>query len=250
MTPQLQESLLFCAMGGAKIIPASDLTKLYTADSALLRFHEEANRIRESAHKEATQIREDALSDAEENRKNGYIRGVKEAKLEQAALLQEAVCRRDFYWRNAESGLIQVVVDAVRSLCNEFTDLEKVKVTVGRALTSLRTGSIICIRIGPLDYMSAVDIYHALAKEHVALQNVKLFEDPELRGGSCTIVSDLGAVSCDFQTQIEALLLTLNSVLESYAGSDMTTSFKNTHTRFDHATDQYHTKAVDIPPVK
>ncbi|MES2772085.1 MAG: type III secretion system stator protein SctL [Pseudomonadota bacterium] len=142
---------------------------------------------------------------ASEERARGFAAGESAARSEQSQLIIDAVARRDLYLSGVEKELIGVVANAVRKIVGDFDDFERTRIAVVGALKALRKQSLATVRVGPSNYDEIRAAAEELAKLCPNLEVLDVEMDPRLRPGACTLVSDIGVVESDVETQIRAI---------------------------------------------
>lgn len=142
---------------------------------------------------------------ADEERMRGFSAGVNAARSEQAQLILDMVARRDMYLGSVEKDLIGVVANAVRKIVGEFDDFEKTRIAVAGALKALRKQAVATIRVGPSNYEEIRASADTLMRLCPNLEVLEVEMDPRLKPGACTLISDIGVVETDIETQIRAI---------------------------------------------
>jgi type III secretion protein L len=142
---------------------------------------------------------------ADEERMRGFSAGVNAARSEQAQLILDMVARRDMYLGSVEKDLIGVVANAVRKIVGEFDDFEKTRIAVAGALKALRKQAVATIRVGPSNYEEIRASASILMRLCPNLEVLEVEMDPRLKPGACTLISDIGVVETDIETQIRAI---------------------------------------------
>lgn len=159
---------------------------------------------------ERTRVHADAILamaqvSADEERMRGFSAGVNAARNEQSQLILDMVARRDLYLGNVEKDLIGVVINALRKIVSDFDDLEKTQIAVASALKALRKQAVATIRVGPSNYEEIRASTNTLIRLCPNLEVLEVEMDPRLKPGACVLISDIGVVETDIETQIRAI---------------------------------------------
>lgn len=203
------QALLQAAAVGGKIVRAGEVA-LGRRMTDLL----------EEAGRQAKTMRETAALDAELERQRGYEAGLRQSLTNQAQALLEATALRHTCLQRAHDGIVQVVLEAVRSLFHDFDDLARTRAAVAAALGALRQQAAATVRVHPADHAELLHRTDALLERFPALHALAFEQDPQLPRGACVLISDLGRVTCDLESQLLALERAVESSLHDAHSAD------------------------------
>lgn len=165
----------------------------------------DAQAVLADAQRRADELLGEARLGVAEERMRGYAAGMREARYEQAQIMVDAVMRRDAYLAAIEEHLVGVVLSAMRKITSEFDELARTRIAVTNALAALRNLTVATIRVNP----AHVDELRALKDRlfHICpyLRVLEIESDPRLESGACMLISDLGQIETDLESQIRAV---------------------------------------------
>ncbi len=193
-----------------------------------------------------------ALSAFEAEQQRGFREGREAARLEQTANMIEIISQTVDYFAKVEAQMVDLVVDAVRRIANDFDDREKVIKVVRNSLALVRNQKHITVKVHPsrLDELKANT--HSLEEAYPGIENIEAIADPSIADDSCVIESDIGQVEASMSGQIEALRTTFERVFGAgrSAASNSADSIENTNVfalTVDRALDGGTPQRVTIP---
>ncbi len=156
-----------------------------------------------------------ALSAFEAEQQRGYREGREAARLEQTANMIEIISQTVDYFAKVEAQMVDLVMDAVRRIANDFDDREKVIKVVRNSLALVRNQKHITVKVHPsrLDELRANT--RSLEDAYPGIENIEAIADPGIAEDACLIESDIGQVEASMSGQIEALRATFERVFGS-----------------------------------
>jgi type III secretion protein L len=155
----------------------------------------------------------------EQERARGYAEGKAAAWADQAERIMQASLRVDAYLQGAESQLVDVVVDSMRRIVQDFDDVERACAAVRSALAAVRSAEAIELRVNPADAGAVQQSVHDLATAYPGIRHIEVIRDPGVEPGACTLVCPAGLVHSDTQSQLRAIEAALRQSLEEAAES-------------------------------
>jgi type III secretion protein L len=164
-----------------------------------------AQQILADARNESAAILQRAELEAEAERQRGYQEGLQAARQQQTAILHDTHLRRDAYLAGSEEALVGVVMNAVRKIFSDFSDDERIRIVVGKALTSLRNQSRAVVRVHPFHYEALRGRIDHLKAGSPGLSVLTIEPDTRMIEGLCTLTSDVGVIETDLESQLSAL---------------------------------------------
>ncbi len=184
-----------------KIIRANDFWSFCDAQQAL-----------SDANNEKIQIIAESRLVFEEEKKRGYREGVELAKLEQSANMIAIVSQTVDYFSKVEAQMVELVMESVQKIINDFDDREKVIKVVRNSLTLVRNQKYITIVVHPSQSNSVSEGINAIKSSFPSIEKIDIAIDSQLNSDACIIESEIGRVEASMAGQIEALRSTFERV--------------------------------------
>lgn len=165
----------------------------------------DAKQLIKAAKKQAAAIIEKAKEEREVELKRGYEQGLEEARLQSAENMIENVSHTIDYLSNVEQQMVDLVMESVRKIFNEFNDEERTIVVVKDALSVVRNQKQMVLRIAP----DKVEFVRARMNEILALfpgiGYIDIVSDGRLKEDSCILETGIGTVEASLEGQLNAL---------------------------------------------
>lgn len=200
----------------SKIIKSQDVWAYQDAKRIVLEAMQRKDQIIDSAH---------AVFNVEQKR--GYREGRESARLEQTKNMIEIITQTVDYFARVESQMVDLVIDAVRRIINEFDDREKVIKVVRSSLALVRNQKYISLKVHP-DKISAVREHLVILKEiYPSIEQIEIIGDPKLANDACIIISDIGQVEASMSGQVEALRSSFEQVFGERRAASKIESIEN-----------------------
>ena len=182
---------------------ATDRRLVKATDVATVRTAEE---IVAAAEAEAERIREEAKAAFAAEKKRGYEEGLRNGKMEIAMLKLEQVDSSVAFMEGVERKMADVVMKALRSFVVEVGDKELVLQIVRKTMNAvIRTQRQVVLKVAP----EMVETVRArVAELRVAYPTVESFdvvEDPRLKGAACILETEAGVADASVETQLAAI---------------------------------------------
>ncbi len=159
----------------------------------------------ESAQVEAAAITASATAYRQAEAQRGYDEGMTKARDEQREMIMATIAMRDAYLRRLKDEMAEVVINAVRKIFSDFDDTQKTRIIVGKALRTLSNQKQATVRVHPGQYQAIRDSIDSLTAECPHLSSLRIERDPDLGPGACMLLSDLGNIETDIESQIRSL---------------------------------------------
>ena len=182
---------------------ASDRRVVKATDVATVRTAEE---IIAAAEADAARIREEAKAAFAAEKQRGYEKGLADGKMEIALLKLEQVDSSVAFMEGVEQKMADVVMKALKSFVVEMGDKELV-VQIGRKTMNavIRTQRQVVLKVAP----EMVETVRArIAEFRLAYPTVESFdvvEDPRLKGAACILETEAGVADASVDTQLAAI---------------------------------------------
>jgi type III secretion protein L len=158
-----------------------------------------------SAREKRDQILDASLAGFEAEQSRGYRQGRDEARQEQAQKMIGLISQTVDYFSKIEAQMVDLVLDAVRRIIDDFDDREKVLKVVRNALTMVRNQRQILIRVHPVNVTEIKSQVNELKQSFPGIEQMEVSPDVNLDKDACVIESDMGQVEASMSGQMEAL---------------------------------------------
>jgi type III secretion protein L len=159
------------------------------------------------------------LSAFETEQRRGFQSGLEAARLEQTSNMIEIISQTVDYFSKVEAQLVDLVLDAVRRIANDFDDREKVIKVVRNSLAIVRNQRQVLVKVNPAQVSTIREQVYALKEAFPTLENLEVAPDSTLSEDACVIESDIGRVEASMSGQIEALRSTFEKVFSATRSS-------------------------------
>lgn len=186
------------------VVPAGELAALREAQQALVAVREQADAIVAQAQ-----------SALEAERQRGYAEGREEARLEQAEQMIENVSRTIDYFGKVEGRMVDLVMQAVQKIVNEFDDRDRVLLTVKNVLSVVRNQKQMTLRLHPSQVEMVKGRVNELLAEYPGVGYLDIVPDNRLKPDACILESEIGLVEASMEGQLAALRSAFQKVLGS-----------------------------------
>ena len=200
--------------------PMRELTAGIDTSRKIVRFAEiaalhDAQRMIAAANAQAEAIVAQAQAAFEAERQRGYEEGVEEAKLEQSEQMIENISSTIDYFGKVEGRMVDLVMQALRKIISDFSDEERVLITVKNVLSVVRNQKQMTLRLHP----QQVDVVKARVNDLLAnypgVGYLDIVADSRLKLDACILESDIGLVEASMEGQLDALKNAFTKVLGS-----------------------------------
>jgi type III secretion protein L len=167
--------------------------------------YQDAKRIIVEAILRKDHIIDSAIAVFNAEQKRGFREGQELARLEQTKNMIEIITQTVDYFSRIETQMVDLVMDAMRKIINEFDDKEKVIKVVRNSLALVRNQKNIIVKVNT-DKISAMrEQLDSLKELYPSIEKIELIGETHLANDACIIVSDIGQVEASISGQIEAL---------------------------------------------
>jgi type III secretion protein L len=161
-----------------------------------------AERHAESLHREA----EEALA---EEKRRGYEEGLLQSRQEQIENMMETVLKSIEYLEGMEKGVAGLVGDALRKILGEMPPEERIAGVVRQALNLVRGQKKVTLSVAPEDEASLRLHLEEILSRYASIDFIEIAADGRLAPGSCLLQSELGVIDAGIETQVRAIVNTL-----------------------------------------
>ncbi len=182
--------------------------------------YQQAREMMSSAREKRDQILDAALAGFEAEQARGYRQGRDEARQEQAQKMIGVISQTVDYFSKIEAQMVDLVLDAVRRIIDDFDDREKVLKVVRNALTMVRNQRQILIRVHPVNVAEIKSQVNNLKQSFPGIEQMEVSADMSLDKDACVIESDMGQVEASMSGQMEALRTSFGRVFGALPESE------------------------------
>jgi type III secretion protein L len=187
-----------------KVIKADDVWALKTARETMA-----------MATAKRCDIEAAALAALEAERQRGYLEGREQARIEQSANMIDIISRTVDYFAKVEAQMVDLVMEAVRRIVNDFDNRQKLEKVVANCLSLVRNQQQITIRVHPDQAAGIRQEILGFQAQFPAIEQIEVVQDYQLAQDACVIESDIGRVEASLSGQLEALRSTLERVFST-----------------------------------
>jgi type III secretion protein L len=184
-----------------KIIKAKDFCAYKNARQLIIEANTRHDQIVDTAH---------AAFEAEQKR--GYKEGKEAAQLEQTSNMIGIISQTVDYFAKVEAQMVDLVMDAVQRIVNEFDERERVVKVVRNALALVRSQKQIVVKVHPAQIANTRAHIGSMLETYPSIEQIEVIGDPHLAEDACIIESDIGQVEASMSGQLDALRNTFNRV--------------------------------------
>ena len=178
-----------------RLVKASEVATVRTADEIIA-----------AAEAEAARIREEAKVAFEEEKKRGYDKGLAEGKMEIAMQKLDLVDSSVKFMESVEGKMADIVMKALKSCVMEIGDSEMVVQIVRKTMRAvIRTQRQVTVKVAPEMTASVKARVDALRAEYPTIETLDVVEDPRLKGPACILETEAGVADASVDTQLAAI---------------------------------------------
>ncbi len=178
-----------------RLVKASEVATVRTADEIIA-----------AAEAEAARIREEAKVAFEEEKKRGYDKGLAEGKMEIAMQKLDLVDSSVKFMESVEGKMADIVMKALKSCVMEIGDSEMVVQIVRKTMRAvIRTQRQVTVKVAPEMVASVKARVDALRAEYPTVETLDVVEDPRLKGPACILETEAGVADASVDTQLAAI---------------------------------------------
>ena len=181
----------------------SDRRVVKATDVATVRSAEE---IIAAAEAEATRIREEAKTAFEAEKKRGYDNGLQEGKMEIAMMKLDQVDQSVAFMEGVEQKMADIVMKALKSIVVEIGDKEMVVQIVRKTMNAvIRTQRNVVLKVAPEMAETVQARVSELRLSYPTVETFDVVEDPRLKGAACILETEAGVADASVETQLAAI---------------------------------------------
>ncbi len=199
-----------------KILVAEDVWAFTSARQAIA-----------AANARRIEIEAAAVAAFEAEQKRGYLEGREEARIEQSGNMIEIISQTVDYFAKVEAQMVDLVLEAVRRIANDFDDRQKIEKVVMNCLSLVRNQQKIMIKVHPDQQQSISYEIKKFQEKFPGIEQIEVAPDAQLSHDACVVESDIGRVEASLSGQVEALRSTLERVFKTPREDGVAASLKN-----------------------
>ncbi|MCL1916577.1 MAG: HrpE/YscL family type III secretion apparatus protein [Desulfovibrionaceae bacterium] len=169
----------------------------------------EAEAIVEEARAYAQNMRLEAEKAFEAEKQRGYDQGVLEGHQEHAEQIMDTVLKSIEYIEGLEKGVSALVGEALRKILGSLPPEELMAGVVRQSLALVRGQKQVVLRVSPADEEAVKARLAEIVRDYSSIAFVDVQVDARLVRGSCTLQSEMGVIDASVETQIRAIVNTL-----------------------------------------
>lgn len=189
---------------GQKVIPAAEVATVLEGAAIL-----------ERAAQEREAILAQARIDAEAERRRGFEKGLREGKMQIAGQMVATVERSVRYLGEIESGMVEIVLSAVRRILGEIDDKNRIKSVVRKVLATARDQRRVTLRVSRADEEILRGELDRILADFPGISYIDIEPDVRLQQGDCILETEIGVVEATLESQLEAVRTALSKTLTS-----------------------------------
>ncbi|MDR1946208.1 MAG: HrpE/YscL family type III secretion apparatus protein [Desulfovibrio sp.] len=142
-------------------------------------------------------------------KQRGYDEGLRQSRAEHAESMLDTVLKSIDYIEGLEKGIAGLVGDALRKILGELPPEERIIGVVRNSLNLVRGQKRVTLSVSPEDEPLVRARIDELMHDHTTGSFIDVTADGRLSRGSCLLQSDMGVIDAGIETQIRAIINTL-----------------------------------------
>ncbi len=151
----------------------------------------------------------------EAEKRRGYAEGLEAARLDAAERLIENVARQVEFFSGLEGRMVDLVMNAVRTVIHGYDERERIFMTVRNVLAVARSQKQVTVRLAPAEVAAVRERIDTLKQEFPGIDVIEVVPDHRLEGDACVLETEVGVVEASLETQMKALRQAFERVLGS-----------------------------------
>ena len=185
----------FQVVSDRRLVKATDVATVRTAEEIVA-----------AAEAEASRIREEAKAAFEAEKKRGYETGLQNGKMEIAMQKLDLVDQSVAFMENVESKMADVVLKALKSFVTEVGDKEMVIQIVRKTMAAvIRTQRQVTLKVSPEMVSVVKSRINELRMDYPTIESMDVVEDSRLTGPACILETEAGVADASVETQLAAI---------------------------------------------
>lgn len=199
----------FALSSDSRLVKATDLATVSSAEEIIA-----------AAEAEAARIREEAKAAFAEEKKRGYEKGLADGKMEIAMLKLDQVDSSVAFMEGVEQKMADVVMKALKSFVVEVGDREMVLQIVRKTMNAvIRTQKHVTLKVAPEQVENVRGRIAELRTTYPTVESFDVIEDARLKGPACILETEAGVADGSVETQLAAIRESLKKHLSGGTGA-------------------------------
>ena len=174
-----------------------------------------AEQIIAEAKAQAEKILAAAQEAYESERQRGFDEGQEEARLQQAEQMIENISQTIDYFGKVEGRMVDLVMQAVRKIIEDYDDGDRVLIAVKSALSVVRHQKQMTLRVNSRQLDTVKARVNEILAAYPGVGYLDIVADNRLESDACIVESEIGTVEASIDGQLEALRSAFMKVLNS-----------------------------------
>ena len=192
-----------------RLVKASEIATVKTAEDLVA-----------AAEAEAARIREEAKAAFEAERRRGYDEGLQAGNLEIAMQKLDQVDQSVAFMESVEGKMADVVMKALRSCVEEIGDREMVVNIVRKTMKAvIRTQRQVTLKVAPEMAATVRERMSSILASYPTVETMDVVEDSRLKGPACILETEAGVADASVETQLAAIEKSLARHLSGKTGA-------------------------------
>ena len=185
----------FKIVSDRRLVKASDVATVRTAEETIA-----------AAEAEAARIREEAKAAFEAEKKRGYETGLQNGKMEIAMQKLDLVDQSVAFMASVEGKMADVVMKALKSFVTEVGDREMVVQIVRKTMAAvIRTQRQVTLKVAPDMAAFVRGRLAELRADYPTVETIDVVEDTRLKGPACLLETEAGVADASVESQLAAI---------------------------------------------
>lgn len=199
----------FAVSSDSRLVKATDLGTVRSAEEIIA-----------AAEAEAARIREEAKAAFEAEKTRGYQKGMADGKMEIAMLKLEQVDSSVAFMEGVEQKMADVVLKALKLFVVEVGDREMVLQIVRKTMNAvIRTQKHVTLKVAPEQVENVRGRIAELRAAYPTVESFDVIEDGRLQGPACILETEAGVADGSVETQLAAIQASLKKHLSGGTGA-------------------------------
>ncbi|MBP5320616.1 MAG: HrpE/YscL family type III secretion apparatus protein [Kiritimatiellae bacterium] len=185
----------FSLASDRRLVKATDVATVQTAESIIA-----------GAEADAARIREEAKKAFEEERQRGYEKGLADGKAEIALQKLELVDSSVAFMEGVEKKMADIVMSALRKCVEEIGDPEMVVQIVKKLMHAvIRTQKQVTLRVAPEMVETVKARLEEIRAPYPTVETADVVEDARLKGTAAVLETEAGVADASVNGQLAAI---------------------------------------------
>ena len=185
----------FSLVSDRRLVKASDVATVATAEGIVA-----------AAEADAARIRDEAKAEFEAEKKRGYEEGLQKGKMEIAMQKLEQVDQSVAFMESVEGKMADVVMKALKSFMAEVGDREMVVNIVRKTMDAvIRTQRHVTLKVAPEMSQTVKERISSIQAAYSTVDTIDVVEDPRLKGPACVLETEAGVADASVDSQLAAI---------------------------------------------